>query len=206
MQAQIPNMLTIGRLVLAVAFIALLSVYRFPSQQDWALPVSMVVFIVAAVTDALDGFLARRWNVVSVFGRIADPAADKILVLGAFVLLCSPAFYDTESGIVVSGVAPWMAVLILARELVVTTIRAVVESSGASFAAVWSGKWKMIAQSVSVPMILAVVWLAEPSSLRSGPARTGLLGIAWAVVLITALSGLHYGVIGGRALRTSKTP
>jgi CDP-diacylglycerol--glycerol-3-phosphate 3-phosphatidyltransferase len=142
---------------------------------------------------------------VRVFGRIADAGADKILVLGAFVLLCSPAFYDDESGIVVSGVAPWMAVLILARELVVTTIRAVVESSGASFAAVWSGKWKMIAQSLSVPMILAVVWLAEPSSLRSGPARLGLLGVAWAVVIITTLSGLHYAVLGAKALRKSDT-
>jgi len=147
----IPNALTIARLALTVVFVALLSVYRFPDQHAWALPVALVVFIVAALTDALDGYLARRWNVISVFGRIMDPFADKLLILGAFVMLVP---------IEGSGVASWMVVVILGRELLVTTIRGVLEGRGVDFSAARSGKLKMIAQSVAAPVILgSLIWM-----------------------------------------------
>ena len=151
LRRRIPNALTWSRVVMTVVFVAVLSVYRFPDQNAWALPVGLALFVAAALTDALDGWLARRWGVVSTFGRIVDPLADKVLVLGAFVML---------TGIAWSGVAAWMAVVILGRELLVTTIRGVLEGKGIDFSAIASGKAKMIVQSIGVPMILCLlIWM-----------------------------------------------
>lgn len=191
-RAAIPNALTIARLAIAVVFFALLSVYRYPDREAWALPVSAVLFIVAALTDALDGWLARRWRVVTVFGRIMDPLADKVLVLGAFILLAGRAF--TEGGTQVSAVEPWMVIVILARELLVTTIRAVFESRGIDFSASLSGKVKMIVQSAAAPMILVMVWMLarRPHGDLAGPLRMLIAGAAWTTVVITAFSGVPY--------------
>jgi len=144
---------------MTAAFVAVLSIYRFPDTNAWALPVALVLFVVAALTDALDGYLARKWQVVSVFGRIMDPFADKVLILGAFVMLAGPQFFATDELLwtQVAGVTPWMVVVILGRELLVTTIRAVLESQGVDFSAKWSGKVKMIVQSVGIPVIMLIV-------------------------------------------------
>jgi CDP-diacylglycerol--glycerol-3-phosphate 3-phosphatidyltransferase len=162
-QRNLPNVLTLARLAMTIAFVAILSIYRFPDTNSWALPTALILFIVAALTDALDGYLARRWNAVSVFGRIMDPFADKILILGAFVMLAGPSFLSSDDWTYAhtSGVLPWMVVVILGRELLVTTIRAVMESRGINFSAARSGKLKMIAQSVGVPAILLLVIAAD---------------------------------------------
>ncbi|MFG0275149.1 MAG: CDP-alcohol phosphatidyltransferase family protein [Phycisphaerales bacterium] len=201
---RIPNLLTTLRLVLAGVFFALLSVFDYPDTARWALPVATAIFIVAAITDALDGWLARRWNAVSVYGRIADPAADKVLVLGAFVFLASSAFSDPAGGArPVTGVWAWMVAVIIAREITVTTARTVRESRGVSTAAVWRGKWKMILQSVGAPAILLVVWLADADALAGGWARTTVSAIAWTDTMVTVLSGLHYIHAGVAALRAA---
>jgi len=214
---------------MTAAFVAVLSIYQFPDTNAWALPVALVLFIVAALTDALDGYLARKWQVVSVFGRIMDPFADKILILGAFVMLAGPGFWIPDTGSVVdskwngqiSGVAPWMVIVILSRELLVTTIRAVFESRGVDFSAALSGKMKMIAQAVCVPVILLLV-------VSAGNARNGVIDfdihridadkvdaviahgrdilavntvIAWGVVVITVWSALPYITRAISALR-----
>ncbi len=136
MYRSLPNLLTIARLVLASVFFLILGWYRFPSGPDWALWVAIILFIIAASTDYLDGYLARRWNVESQFGRIMDPFCDKVLILGAFIYLAGPRFVDPIAvkepqefafhilkGNMVSGIYPWMVALILARELLVTGIR-----------------------------------------------------------------------------------
>ena len=196
----IPNQLTMLRLVFAAAFFAVLQDYRYqadPASPAWVLPVATALFIFAAVTDALDGYLARRWDVVSKFGRIMDPFCDKILVLGAVIYLGSPRFLDpaaVEAGhlrTMVSGVYPWMVVLVLARELLVTGIRGEIEKAGIEFGAnVW-GKLKMILQSVVVPVVLVIVMI--------DPAREGMAWLGWvrdvlvyATVAVTAVSGLPY--------------
>src|SRR5947207_443426 len=82
---RVPNMLTVSRLLLAVAFFVVLSPWQYEKSPaprghgvDWWLFASAILFIVAAITDALDGLLARRWGVVSIFGRVMDPFADKL--------------------------------------------------------------------------------------------------------------------------------
>jgi len=81
----IPNLLTMLRLLLAAVFFTLLASYQFGADQAWLLIPAMALFIAAALTDMLDGILARRWQVESKFGRIMDPFCDKVLILGAFV-------------------------------------------------------------------------------------------------------------------------
>ncbi len=205
----IPNQLTMLRLVLTAAFLAVLHLYRFahePASPAWVLPVAAVLFVLGAVTDMLDGHLARRWKVESKFGRIMDPFCDKILVLGAVIYLASPRFLDPAAldadsyRTMVSGVYPWMVVLVLARELLVTGIRGEVEKLGVSFGANWFGKVKMILQSVVVPVVLVIVMI-DPT--RPGNAWLGWLRdvLVYATVLATVVSGLPYVLGASKVLR-----
>ncbi len=203
----IPNQLTMLRLIVAAAFFAVLQNYRYGQDNAlWVLPVAAVLFVIAAVTDALDGYLARRWEVVSKFGRIMDPFCDKILILGAVIYLGSPRFLDpgaVANGSVrtmISGVYPWMVVLVLARELLVTGIRGEVEKAGISFGANWYGKLKMILQSVVVPVVLIIVMI-DPN--RDGYAWLGWTrdALVYLTVVVTVLSGLPYITAGAKALR-----
>jgi CDP-diacylglycerol---glycerol-3-phosphate 3-phosphatidyltransferase len=205
LRRHIPNALTLGRLALAIAFFAVLTPWRYSASAylnradpDPWLIAATALFIIAAFTDALDGYLARKWNVVSVFGRIMDPFADKVLVIGAFIYLAGPGFSAGDRQ--VSGVYPWMAATILARELLVTSIRASFESRGVSFAASASGKLKMILQSVCVPLVLVLLNVeTDPQS----PVLTRVIPIlTWSTVLITVWSAFPYIV---RAIAMSRT-
>ncbi len=182
---QIPNALTLGRLVLAAGFFVVLNQFRYApggTREQWpVLLAAFVLFILAAVTDALDGHLARAWNVESTFGRIMDPFCDKVLVLGALIYLAGARFVDPQAiadgdfFTMASGVYPWMVVLVLARELLVTGIRGTMEGAGVKFGAnVW-GKLKMILQSVLVPAV-SVDSLAGP---RAGGLGVDGLGAGW---------------------------
>ena len=188
----LPNALVWLRLVLAGVFVALLS--GDPLGSPAVLLTAMAIFIVAALTDMLDGKLARAWDCVSRFGRIMDSFADKVLVLGAFVMLAGPSFAAADGSAMetrqMSGVYPWMAVVILGRELLITSLRGLVEGEGGDFSAVWAGKWKMVAQSVSIPLILLV--LATMSSGTEAPGRWIIDITAWATVVITVASAIPY--------------
>ncbi len=209
-RADLPNALTALRLLIALGFFIQLSVWNYsarelvatPIHPRWAYLVAAALFGLAAVTDAIDGPLARRWKVVSKFGRIMDPFADKVLVVGAFIMLAGPAFrYDVEgrSNFQVSGIYPWMVVLILGRELLVTSIRSVVESDGGDFSAAWSGKAKMIVQACVIPAILVTLGITP---ITPGTWGRWLIDISvWATLVITVLSGVPYAVRGARLAR-----
>ena len=123
----LPNAITMVRLVMAVVFFVILGrIDRTAPAAEIALlgAWGMGLFATAALTDILDGYLARRWGVVSAFGRIMDPLVDKTLILGGFIYLASPTFEPIPANAMIgSGVAAWMVVLILVRELLVTGIR-----------------------------------------------------------------------------------
>jgi CDP-diacylglycerol--glycerol-3-phosphate 3-phosphatidyltransferase len=218
--AAVPNWLTVSRLFLAAAFFLSLEFARRPIHDEWWLSAAAGLFILGALTDALDGWLARRWNAVSVFGRVMDPVADKILVVGAFIYLAGPAFLTTvvtKTGVVkpvqATAVDAWMAVVILLRELLVTSIRAVLESKGVDFSAVWTGKAKMLAQSIAVPTVLGLVALgsrltgASPYDLPRPPMpdwiNLMLRVVVWTTVALTIISAVPYVVRGSRLLRSS---
>jgi len=134
----IANKLTISRVVLAVIFIWFLFI-KGPGAKFMA----MAVFLIACVTDYYDGYIARKTNSITAFGKLMDPIADKILVLGAFL-----AFVEMEI------VPAWMVVIIISRELVITGIRVLALSQNKIMAAETGGKHKTVSQTVAVISIL----------------------------------------------------
>jgi len=188
MRINLPNQITLARLVLAVVFFALLSCFQAEDIADlrWLLHVSFWVFLVAALTDIVDGVLARMMQSVTSFGRILDPVVDKVMVCGAFVLFASHHFWDHNLHTNITDVRPWMVLVILTRELLVSAVRSHAEGAGQEFGASWAGKLKMFIQSATVCFILAqLAWKLD--ALR--PLR---LGLVWLTVLVTALSALSY--------------
>lgn len=144
-------------------------------------------FVLTAVTDVLDGAVARRLGEVSVFGRIADPLVDKLLVLGTMTVLL-PIAGMTDA------LPAWVVLVVLVRELLVTALRAAVESGGASFQAQFWGKAKMVVQCAAVGATLlfgAGVGLvaARPEALGGRPVA---VLFAWAAAAVTAISAVDY--------------
>jgi CDP-diacylglycerol---glycerol-3-phosphate 3-phosphatidyltransferase len=186
MRINIPNKITLGRLVLAGVFFVLLSLFHAAEADNlrWLLVASFWVFLVAALSDILDGFLARSLNQETAFGRVLDPVVDKVMICGAFVFFASPKFY--ADGQYITDVKPWMAVVILARELAVSGIRAHAEAGGEKFAALWAGKLKMFVQSLTIAVILVELgWNLKTYH----PVSTALV---WLTVVITVLSIISY--------------
>ncbi len=209
----VPNALTGLRLVIAAAFFVQLSVGDYPIREVvepkvtavhpvWRYLIAALLFGLAALTDCLDGPLARRWKVVSRFGRVMDPFADKVLVVGAFIMLAGPPFgMDTQAhpNFQVSGVWPWMVVVILGRELLVTSIRAVAEEDGVDFSAVWAGKAKMILQACVIPFVLVMLGITE---VQHGTWGRRVIDVAvWLTVAVTVISGIPYIFRGWAAFR-----
>ncbi|MBU0717770.1 MAG: CDP-alcohol phosphatidyltransferase family protein, partial [Planctomycetes bacterium] len=128
----LPNRITLGRLALAIVFFVLISQYSQLSPEPWKLDVAIVIFIIAAITDILDGYIARKRGLETALGRVLDPLADKVLVCGAFILFSGPAFVD-GTGHNVTEVAGWMVVVIVGRELLVTGLRGFNEARGRAF-------------------------------------------------------------------------
>jgi len=203
MRRHLPNTLTMCRAVLAAAFFVVLNNYRYGAGPSSALIAAFVIFIVAALTDWADGYLARRWKAESAFGRIMDPFCDKLLVLGALIYLAGPRFVDPSSldseghfwGVLpnnmITGVYPWMVAAVLARELLVTSIRGELEGRGAKFGAKMVGKLKATLQMVVIPTVIAIVWL-DPRAEGFGWTVYVRDVIVYATVLVSVASGLPY--------------
>jgi len=178
----LPNKISAARLVLAVVFFILL-----PLKFYW---VSLAVFVIAAGTDWVDGWYARKYDMVTKLGRVLDPFCDKILICGAYVLLAVEMGSDF---LWFEKIAGWMAVVVVGRELLVTVLRSMIEGAGGDFSAKMAGKLKMVFQCVAVGACL--VGLALVSSEReSGPLwlQVIIIGSVWISVLSTVHSGLLY--------------
>ena len=209
----LPNGLTMLRLVLAAAFFGTLNAYRYPDHNTLWANIAVGLFILAAITDALDGYLARKWKVESAFGRIMDPFCDKVLVLGAFIYMAGPRFVVPEwvaaedFFTMSTGVYPWMVAVILARELLVTGFRGEAESRGVSFASNWWGKAKMILQSIAIPLVIFLVvnFKTGATAWYSLSARWACYVIVYATVIVTIGSALPY-VFGYRRIRAGAQP
>lgn len=136
----LPNLLTVVRIAMIPLFLVLSSVPDHKTFHIWA----GVVFAVASLTDYLDGYLARKWQVVTNFGKFADPLADKMLVMSAFIMLVG------------LDLAPaWVAAVIICRELAVTGLRLLlVETGGEVLAAAMPGKIKTVTQMLAVIFLL----------------------------------------------------
>lgn len=168
----LPNFLTVVRILLIPVFVVLFS----DPTPDRSLAAA-VVFVVAAVTDLLDGYLARRHSQITRLGRLLDPIADKLLVLSGLILLVQ---FDRVAAIV--------AILIIAREVAVTGVRAISAAQGIILEAETTGKYKMVVQVVAIVFLLLEDG-SLPVSWHPHEVGTGLLYVALALALY---SGQRY--------------
>ena len=195
LRRRIPNAITVARLAVAAVFFAMLRLYDHGTvAMAWWLFAAGWVYGLAAASDWLDGHLARKWDVSTAFGRVVDPFCDKILVLGTFVFLASPLF--SHRGEHLTGVGPVVVVILLGRELLVTTIRSLSESAGVASGAKWAGKFKMVFQSIAIPVVLVYV-IARGWGLPRG--HWGEVGLrvlrevaVWGTVVVTVWSAWDY--------------
>ena len=201
----LPNKLTITRLVLVVVF----ALFAFPYPAvveelvdgtifDIVRPyIALVIYIVASITDAVDGHIARRDNLITDFGKFLDPIADKLLVSAALLALCN-----------VSIMYLWATLIILAREFVVSGIRMLAASKGNVIAAGKLGKLKMVFQTIAI--ITLFVAGIVPTSLWSGfeliQSIIYILGnvIMVAAVVLTIVSGVEYVYKNRELLKVKK--
>jgi len=173
----LPNQLTISRLVLSIILFGLIGA-------GWYLAAT-IVFVVAASTDWLDGYYARKYGMVTTLGRILDPFVDKIIVCGTYVFLVE---------IPASGIRAWMVVIVVGRELLITALRSYLEQQGADFSAQMSGKLKMVLQCVAAGVSLFYLYLLSVEAAVDLTSTVGwLLTVSiWAAVIMTVYSGIAY--------------
>lgn len=181
----VPNLLTFLRILLAITVFA---VMPFGYYQ-----LALVFFIIAALTDYLDGWWARHFGQVSKFGRVADPFADKLLICGTFIYLTAiPQLTEVRFGL-----APWMVVLIVSRELLVTLLRSVIEAGGGDFSAKWAGKLKMAFQCFAV--IASFLYLILLPEREECPwLMWTMIVLLWATVILTLHSCAQYIIAAAR--------
>jgi CDP-diacylglycerol--glycerol-3-phosphate 3-phosphatidyltransferase len=177
---------------MAIGFFIILGFYDTQGVADWpVLDVAFAVFLVAVLTDVVDGWLARKLGHLTTFGRIADPFVDKIIICGALAYFIGDQFVQMQdtAKVNLTGWRPWMVAVIIARELLVTGMRSFSESHRIPFAASLSGKIKMFIQCVAICWCIFYVehWTTGPDWTRL--VRDALI---WTTTLVTAFSGLVY--------------
>lgn len=178
----LPNLLTILRILLVPVLVVVL-LTKFDGKEA----VGLAVFLLAALTDLLDGIIARRSGLETRLGKLLDPAADKILTSAAFISL------------VELGRAPaWIIVVIVAREFAISTLRSVAASENLLIAASWAGKAKTVSQVVAISLLIF------QESLGSW-ARLGDVAL-WVALVLTVYSGIAYGVRYARTVLAEREP
>lgn len=175
----LPNKLTMLRIMLVPLFVAFLLIDVIPFGYLWAL----VTFIVASITDFLDGNYARKHNMVTDFGKFADPLADKILVMSAFCCF-------VEMGII--GSIP--LIIVLFREFAVTSVRLIAATKGRVVAANIWGKAKTVSQIVAIIVTLLLMIILQISDNSSLWSVFGIIinVVVWVSVILTVISGIVY--------------
>jgi CDP-diacylglycerol--glycerol-3-phosphate 3-phosphatidyltransferase len=174
----LPNMLTLGRVAI-IPFFVWLTYDADPLNSMWA----AIVFAAAAITDIVDGVLARRWNLVTVVGKLMDPLADKLIVMAALVMMVR-----------LGRVAAWVVILLLARELVIGALRQIAATEGLVIAAGQEGKWKTSLQLVAI--ICLCVHYEHPLDLlfATYPVNYNLVGklLLYLSTVFSIWSGANY--------------
>ena len=173
MKMNLPNRLTTLRVIMVPFFVFFLLLTPQHFSFKW---VAFAIFVIASLTDLLDGKIARKYNLVTNFGKFMDPLADKLLVSAALV------------GLTALGHVPaWMTIVIISREFIISGFRLVAAERGTVIAASWWGKWKT---SVTMVMICLMLLIVNPLGFAKADVDsafsmyTGLYGWAWIVVTV----------------------
>ena len=176
----VPNILTLLRLVLScVLFVMIALGPQF-------MIAALVLFVVTALTDFVDGWWARKFNQCTQFGRIMDPFADKILICGTFIFLSARPEMQADWRLF----QPWMAVVIMGREMLVTAIRGFMEQKGIDFRAKWAGKIKMGFQCVACAA--GCLFLSFDEGFAPDWLYWTVVVSVWVTIFSTLQSGLGY--------------
>lgn len=179
----IANRLTIARIVMIPVFLlmmcfqkdALGTVNVFQSNLSVSWILAMIIFTIASITDFLDGYLARKYHLITNFGKFADPLADKLLVMTAFITLVG------------AGVIPmWIVAVIVCRELAVTGLRLLLVNDGEVLAAAWPGKVKTATQ-----MLAIIFLLIDDFPVKGFPFSIGTI-LLYVCLVATVYSGVDY--------------
>ena len=179
----LPNFLTIIRMALVPVFIVFF--YIGQDRGQGYLILALAVFVIASATDAVDGHIARKYDLITNFGKLMDPLADKVLTTAAFIVLVD-----------VHIIPAWMVIVILAREFIITGLRGVAASEGVVIEAGLSGKLKTVFQMVAIGFILL------NAAMLSNTVNLSILLVSivsslsvillWAAVILTVYSGVEY--------------
>lgn len=176
------NRLTLGRLALTVFFVLALS-----SNWTYGRTVALGLFLLASVTDYLDGEIARRWGIITKFGKLMDPLVDKVMMAAAFICL-----------VTLTAVPAWVATIVVARDFLITGLRLLASSEGVILPAERLGKHKTSWQIATVIYLLALlaaieVWPATAqTSWWQDAWRYGSVALLWVTIGLTIYSGLAY--------------
>jgi CDP-diacylglycerol--glycerol-3-phosphate 3-phosphatidyltransferase len=193
----LPNRITLGRLGTSVALFASLVALQqnLLSSQRLLAWIALGIFALTATTDWLDGYLARRRNEVTVLGRMMDPFVDKVLICGTLIFLVAmaPRIWP-----------PWMVVVIVVREFLVSGIRGYMESRGINFAAKTVGKVKMVLQCLAAGATLLLFAVGDPGRAKPPWLATMCPLLAWAALLSTVYSGWVYTRVFYGGLRADR--
>ncbi|MDY4078336.1 MAG: CDP-diacylglycerol--glycerol-3-phosphate 3-phosphatidyltransferase [Clostridium sp.] len=192
------NKLTVMRMILVPIFLVFLVFDCIP----YGKLVATALFIIASITDKLDGYIARSRNQVTNFGKFMDPLADKLLVTAALISLvelnCIPA---------------WAVVVIIAREFAVSGLRTIAASDGNVIAASWWGKIKTVIQMIAIILLLLKVSISEYTFLSTFIGRVKVLSwifnslsiyMFYIAVIITIISGVDYFIKNKESISTTK--
>ncbi|HEY3969495.1 MAG TPA: CDP-diacylglycerol--glycerol-3-phosphate 3-phosphatidyltransferase [Planctomycetaceae bacterium] len=180
----LPNLITLSRFALSIVLFYLIDIGH-----HWL--AATALFVIAAATDFLDGYIARRYGLVTKVGRILDPFVDKVIIGGAFLFL---AMHPD------SGVNAWMVFTVIGREMFVTSLRSVLEQEGKDFSAVMSGKIKMVVQCAAVAGALLFLEYGPGSSSEQTLALTRDV-LLWSAVAVTLYSGYEYVIRAAKMFR-----
>jgi CDP-diacylglycerol--glycerol-3-phosphate 3-phosphatidyltransferase len=174
---------------LAIVVFALL-----PWQEYRTTTAALIVFVIAAGTDWIDGYYARRFNQVTKVGRMLDPFVDKVIICGAYIMLAAEQLDAGQW----YGITGWMAVVVMGREMLVTALRSSIEQAGGDFSAKWSGKWKMVFQCIAVGAAMVCLMYGQSSGIVPQWLQWTMFVSAWIAVLITVYSGVEYVVAAAK--------
>jgi CDP-diacylglycerol--glycerol-3-phosphate 3-phosphatidyltransferase len=189
----VPNVLSAIRLLLSIGVFALIPLHCY----WWAL----LLFVIAAGTDWIDGWWARRFDQITQLGRILDPFCDKILICGTFILLAVEMRGHVQPWFVT--ITGWMAVIVVGREMLVTALRGFIEQSGGDFSAKFAGKLKMLFQCIAAgASLVALAMLNDKPQVELPVWLVWTMAISiWLAVLSTIQSGFGYIQVAAKSLR-----
>lgn len=176
----LPNKLTIFRVLLIPFFVVILLTDFLGAYSNW---IALIIFVIASLTDLLDGFIARKYNLVTNFGKFMDPLADKLLVSSAMICLI-------ETG----QLAAWVVLIIIAREFIISGFRLVASDNGVVIAAGKLGKYKTVFQMIMVCLLIADI---EQINIVTQ-------SVTWIAVILTIVSLVDYVVKNASVMKEQK--